>query len=133
MQFNRIKSTNRFLIKFESILIDFCDSIPVVRLLVATNPIQNLGPNLNLTSNSNLTSNFFENRSNFIGNWSNLSQICLFLTFLDVFGSNSTKIDLFSIKIDRFRLINRHQIDLNRSFNQFYIEKDQFYVDLIEN
>ena len=102
MRFNRIKSTNRFLIEFESILIDFCDSIPAVRLLVATNPIRNLGPN------SNLTLNLIENWSNFIGNWSNLSQICLFSTFLDVFGSNSTKIDLFSIKIDRFRLINRH-------------------------
>ena len=72
MRFNRIKSTNRFLIKFESILIDFCDSIPAVQLLVATNPIRIIGPN------SNLTSNLIENWSNFIGNWSNLTKFAYF-------------------------------------------------------
>ena len=37
------------------------------------------------------------------------------------------------IEIDRFRLINRHCIDLNRLKYQKLIENDRFYIDLIEN
>ena len=52
MRFNRVKSTNRFLIEFRIHFNQIFDSIPAVRLLVATNPIRNLGLNLNPTTNS---------------------------------------------------------------------------------
>ena len=69
MRLDRGRPDIRFLFEFKSILIEFLDWIPAVRLLVATNPIRDLGPNSNLTSKS---------RSEFESNFEFISKMVQF-------------------------------------------------------
>ena len=77
---SKLLRSNRTKSDSNRVLIDVFDSIPAVRLLVATNPIRDLGPNSNLTSISDQK-------------WSDLIEFEANLPNLDVFDINR----LFSI------------------------------------
>ena len=110
MRWDRLPAKIRSKSDSNWLLIDFYDLNLAVRSIVATISIWNpdyLDPL----------------KSKFNQNWSKITGFCRFTVVFDI-------ICRFRLKYRHFRLINWHLVNLNWSFNRYYIEIEWLYIKI---
>ena len=101
------------------LLIDFCDSIPAVRSIVATISIQFRIQILILNSILYQKTSMYIKKVQLYRKLVQFDRKRRFISKTTIFDQIRPIFDI----IELFWLINRHLVDLNQSFNRYYIKK----------